>query len=232
MATLAYENDQTLQPVVDSLGLEIKKTDLFSRVAGKGIASNEAVRQAAFKDGILKEGRNSDVIELGKNHIIVLRLDQHLPAKPKSLDEVRAQVELTLKSVKAQHKAQADALQALANLQKGVAMADIAKDKHVELKKLGDINRDYVGIDKRIVNTAFQMTKPEAGKTAYESIELTSDAAVIAMNDVKDIKGEPSAEDLKAMQAELQSVIANKEMTAMLDYLKSRSDIVIAKDLF
>jgi peptidyl-prolyl cis-trans isomerase D len=232
MATLAYENDQTLQPVVESLDLEIQKTDMFSRLSGQGIAQNEAVRKAAFKDSVLKEGRNSDIIELDKNHVVVLRIDQHQPARPKSLDEVRTQVELTLKSVKAKQLAQADALQALASLQQGADMTEFTKDTHVEYRALGDIQRDFADVDRRIVNSAFQMPKPAADKTAYESIELTSDVAVVAMSDVKEAGAEPAAEDLQAMQAEIQSVISNREMTAVLDYLRAQSEIVIAKDLF
>ena len=232
MATLAYENDQTLQPVVESLGLEIRKTDLFNRSAGKGIAENDAVRNAAFSESVLKEGRNSDVIELEKNHVVVIRVDQHQPSRAKSLDEVKAQLQMTLKSLKAKQKAQADALQALANLQQGADMKDLAKGKHVEFKALGDIKRDYMEVDKRIVNLAFQMQKPEAEEPVYDSVELTRDVAVIALNDVKEASAEPSAEDLQALQAQLQSVVSNQEMTAMVEFLKSQSEIVVAKDLF
>ena len=231
IATMTYENDQTLEPVRE-LGMEIRKSGLFTRASGQGIAQNEAVRNAAFSDIVLKEGRNSDVIELARNHLVVVRLDQHQPARPKSLEEVKSQVELTLKAVKAKQKAQADALQALANLQQGAAMPEMAKDKHVEYQVLNDIQRDYSAVDKRIVNTAFQMKKPAANSTAYESVELTGDVAVVAMSDVKDISNDPKPEDLQAVQAQLQSFVANQEMTAVLDYLKSQSEIVTAKDLF
>ncbi len=233
MATLAYENDQTLEPIIESLAATaIEKSLMFTRTSGQGIAQHEAVRSAAFSEAVLKEGRNSDVIELGKNHVVVIRLDQHQPSKPKTLEEVKAQVTVTVKSMQARQKAQADALQALAKLQQGASMSELASDKHAEYKDLGSIKRDFSAADRRIVDRAFQMQKPEAGQTAYDSIELTTDAAVIAVADVKMPDAEPKAEDLKALQAQMLPMLANRELNAVIEYLKEKSDIVMGKDLF
>lgn len=233
MATLAYENDQTLQPIVESMAsATIEHSNPFTRNGGPGIAQYEVVRNAAFSDLVLKEGRNSDVIEVGKNHIVVLRLDQHQPAKPRSLEEVRPQVELALKSEKAHQKAQADALQALASLEQGANMSELAQQEHAVFNDLGEIRRDHADVDRRIVNNAFKMKKPEQGETEYDSIELTNGVAVIALYDVREASSGPGAEKLQATLAEVQPIVSNQEMTAMLEYIRSRSEIVIAKDLF
>ena len=76
MSSMTYENDDTLQLAADALGIKIQHSGLFTRSAGQGIANNESVRAAAFSAAVLKEGRNSDVIELEKNHIVVVRIDE------------------------------------------------------------------------------------------------------------------------------------------------------------
>lgn len=231
-ATLAYENDQTLQPLVDELDVKIQKSPLFSQAAGVGIAKDDLVRQAAFSDAVLKEGRNSDVIELGKNHIVVLRIDQHQPARAKNLEDVKSQVELMLKASKSRQQAQADALQALASAQQGADLKSLVDDKHSEFKALGEIKRDFGGAEKRIVEAAFQMLHPVDGKPVFDSVELASDVAVVALSSVKDPQADAKPEQLKMIQAQLRPMVSSQEMVAFIDYLKSQSEIITGKDLF
>ena len=70
----------------------MQKTPLFTRTGGEGIAANPAVVKAAFSNAVLTEGNTSDPIELGPNHIVLIRVDQHEKSVPKPLDEVRDQI--------------------------------------------------------------------------------------------------------------------------------------------
>ena len=232
LATLAYENDQTLQPAAEALGLTIKQTDLFTRTSGQDVAQHEAVRKAAFAEGVIKEGRNSDIIEVSKNHVVVLRMQQHEPTKAMSLKEVQPSVELALKSVKAREKAQAAALQALADLQSSRSLENYANDQHVEVKKLGEIKRNQSDVDQRIVISAFSMAKPESGKTEYDILELSNGIAVIALHEVKAATEASKPAELQMARQQLETNISNQEMSAMLDYLRDQSDIMTGKDLF
>ncbi|MDH5571273.1 MAG: SurA N-terminal domain-containing protein [Gammaproteobacteria bacterium] len=231
MATTAYENDQSLQPVTEALGLTIKTTPLFTQFAGQGIAQHEAVRKAAFNAAVVKEGRNSDVIDLGNNHIVVLRMDEHKASTARSFDDVKPQVLTTLKAIQAKEKAQASALQALSDLEQGKSMASIAKDSHVELKKLGVIKRDHTGVDPQLLASAFKMKRP-AAKAEFKTVELVDGVALIALNAVHESTEAAKPEDMQALAKELESGLSNQEILAVLDYLKSQSDIVTAKNLF
>ncbi len=231
MATLAYENDDTLQIVANDMGLKIQQSKLFTRVAGQGIANNQKVRDAAFDSSVLKDGRNSDVIELGKNHILVLRIEEHKGAKPKTLDEVRTIVEASLKSSKAKQQAQAAGLQALADLQQGKSMDELAKDKRAEMKKLVSVKRDYVDADAEVIRAAFQMPKPVNSKKSYKIVELHDGVAVVAINAVNESSAEAKGEDLLAIEKQLEATLSNQEMTSILDFLESQSEIIKAKEL-
>ena len=227
MASMAYENDETLQPAADALGIKIQQSGFFSRTSGQGLASNDAVRSAAFSEAVLKGGHNSEVIELDKNHIIVLRLDEHKTAKPKALQEVKASVEMALRMQKAKQKAQAEGLQAMADLQQLKTLKAFDKSKHYELKSPGFIKRDYAEADIAIVKAAFEMPKPEANEPSFTSIDLNNgDVVVIQLAAVNEPSSSDATADLSNVRQQIETEIANQEMLAILSYLKSQSEIV------
>lgn len=230
MATTAYENDQSLQEVSNALGLEINTSSAFSRHQGEGIAMNENVRKAAFDSAVLSEGRNSEIIELGRNHALVLRVNTHTEAKPKALEDVKMQIETVLRTQKAKQKSQAAALSALAKLESGEAIDSKSVKGAALLMKLGAIKRDHQTADPVVVRNAFMMPKPENNKPVYKVVELATGSAIIELTAVNS-PAEASKEQLEVLIKQYQNEQATRDMAAVLDYLKSKSDIVRAKAL-
>ena len=229
MATLAYENDDTLQTVADAMGLEIKRSDLFTRSAGQGIASNKKIRDAAFNPAVLKEGRNSDVIELEKNHILVLRIDEHKPSKAKTLEEVRQQVEAALKSEKSAKLAREAAETSMSELMQGKTLMQLT-NKYSQLSELGEIQRDDKKSDQRIVQAAFKLPRP-GEKPEYDTVDLGDGSAVLILEKVIDASTPGKKEQREALEKQIESMVSNQEFAAVLDYLKSQSEIVISDQL-
>jgi len=230
MATTAYENDQSLQEVSNALGLEIRTSKAFSRHQGEGIASNEKVRKAAFDSSVLSEGRNSDIIELDTNHVLVFRIDTHTEAKPKALSDVEKQIQVVLKTQKANQKSKAAALSALAKLENGEAIDNESVKGPALLMKLGDIKRDNQTADPTVVRDAFMMPKPVNNKPVYKIVELATGNAIIELTDVH-LPAEASNEQLQILVKQYQNEQATRDMTAVLEHLKSKSVIVRAKAL-
>lgn len=230
MATTAYENDRNLQSVADAIGAEIKTSALFSRAQGSGIAENEKVRKAAFDPAVLSEGRNSEIIELGKNHALVLRIDAHNEAKPKSLDDVKVQIAQSLKMQKANQLSKQAALSALVKLENGEAIETESSKASAELVKLGSIKRDNQTADQLVVHEAFMMSKPVDGKAVYQVIELATGSAVIELLEVS-VPAEASPEQLNILARQYQNEQATRDMMAVLEHLKSKSDIIRPKEL-
>lgn len=231
IATIAYENDQVLEPVAEALGVKIKKSELFTRVNGKDIANNQAVRDAAFSSAVLKENRNSDVIEVGKNHIVVLRINEHVATKPKTFDEVKNIVESSLKVEKVGSKVSADAEKAMVELKAGKALLEVANTKYGTLNKLGNIKRDYTGVNASIVSEAFRMNKPGADKPEYKTVQLNDGIAVVILNSVTEKAEQPKMEDLQLIARQIEAGLSNQEMSAVLDFIESQSEIIKTKDL-
>jgi len=88
LAELSYQNPDNLQVAADALGISIKKSALFNKDKGDGIASEDKVRSAAFAEEVL-QGNNSAPIELGTERLIVLRMQEHKPAAPLELNRVK-----------------------------------------------------------------------------------------------------------------------------------------------
>ena len=90
----AYEQSDSLQPLVDKFKLE-KKTATVSRVPMPGTPTpldSAKLLDAVFGDDVLKNKRNSQAIETGRSTLTVARLVEHKPSRVRPFDEVKDQV--------------------------------------------------------------------------------------------------------------------------------------------
>ncbi len=130
LRNLLFEQPDTLEGAAASLQTEIKTTSLFTRSLGTGIASNEAIRAAAFSDQVASQNLNSDLIELGNGLYVAVRLKEFKPSSPKPLDTVSDQIKTKLVADKASKAAE----EAGANLLQRAEQNwnELAKDESVE----------------------------------------------------------------------------------------------------
>ena len=92
LRNIAYEQPESLEPAIESLGLTLKTSEWFTRTGGTGIGEIEKVREAAFSDIVVEQGFNSDVIDTDNNTQIVLRKLDHQAAEQLSLETVKAEI--------------------------------------------------------------------------------------------------------------------------------------------
>lgn len=198
LTDLTYQNPSTLEPAAKELGLTVQKTALFPRTGGEGVAANPAVVKAAFDDSVLVQNNNSDAIDLGPSHVVVVRLAEHKPATPKPLDEVRDAVKTRIlaERVHKQAKDHADAL--FADLGKGKTLDDVAAGAKVEDQK--GIGREAANLDTRLVAGVFQMARPAEGKPSIKLVDLGGDSyALVQLTNVAD--GSTGGLDAKTREA-------------------------------
>lgn len=106
LSDLSYQSPDSLTPVSDLLNLKIKRTGLFSQAGGAGLLTkNKQVVQAAFSHDVLTLGNNSEPIQLNNDGVVVVRVNQHIPATHKKLDEVHSEIAQRLTEQKAQAQA-------------------------------------------------------------------------------------------------------------------------------
>lgn len=91
---LAYEQADTLQPIIDRLKLT-KRAATVARAPAPGasgpLASGKLL-DAVFSDDVLKNKRNSPAVETSRAQLTAARVTQHLPARVLPLDDVKDRV--------------------------------------------------------------------------------------------------------------------------------------------
>lgn len=186
LSNLSYETPDSLEPVAKQLQLPIKTTPPFARDGAGDPALDPKVRDAAFSDEVLR-GNNSEPIEVGPNHVMVLRVNEHFPEKQRALDEVKADVVAQLRQDKAEAEAKRVGEALLAKLKEGGNPATTAKTEAITWQSLGQVQRDSGVTNPEVLKAAFRMARPDAGKPSFDGKVLTSgDYALIGVFAVVD----------------------------------------------
>ncbi len=98
----AFDNPDSLEPAADVTGLEIKTSDWLDADTDSGpVLSNPQLMATVFSPEVLNDELNSEVIEVGDRHVVVLRVQEHEEPRQKTLEDVRDEVVASLKSERA-----------------------------------------------------------------------------------------------------------------------------------
>lgn len=185
LSDLSYQSPDSLSPVADTLKLKIEKSQSFSRAGGAdNVTKNPQVINTAFSHDVLVLGNNSEPVQLDNDSVVVLRVDQHIPEKEQSLEQVRDQINKIL--IKKNSESQA----------KELGMNFLRQDndkKQQELLKANQLSwnfvtqaaRDNDKMDYLINDTAFNLLRPES----REGVVLPNgDYVVVRLKHINDGK--------------------------------------------
>jgi len=226
LAATAYENPDSLDVVVEDLGLKLKTSDYFTRTSGEGFAENEKVRNIAFSPLVLEQGSNSDIIEVSPTHVIVLRINQHVPATPIPLEEVSSKIENILKVQSGHKQTMAAALDVKTRIEAGESIDDVSTDgiKVDVIKSLGRNDNSRVS-DPVILRNAFAMTPSQEAKPSVKEIDLASgDVALVVLDKVN--KPENIQQDkLDMVKSEALRENAVRDFSNALLFIKANASI-------
>ncbi|MBV0932186.1 SurA N-terminal domain-containing protein [Marinobacterium weihaiense] len=188
-----------LQVPAEELGLEIKQTEAFGETGGNSeLTSNPKVIRAAFSADLLNEGLNSSTIELSREKAVVVRVQESIPARQRSLDEVAEQLtsELRQEQAEAALQARLDAL--VEQLDAGEALETVAEG--LNWNQADAVLRDSGEMPLAVNRAAFAMPRPQADKPSLEIVTLPGgDQAIVrlrAVNEPKEV-GDPLVEQLQ-----------------------------------
>ena len=235
LVDLTLKDSTTLAPAARELGLTIQKTPLFTRAGGSGIAANPKVLVAAFSASVLQDGNTSDPVEIGDNHdhMVVIRVAQHLPVKTLPLAQVRDRVLaelLTDRRAKAA-KVAADAL--LARAAKGESLDALATSIDGTVHDGTGTTRNMTTPSADLIATGFRLPRPVQGKPPQIAIaQLAADRyALVEMTKVVD--GNPAALDpatrtmLRQRYAQFRAAL---DIHAYIDALRTEFPVKLAED--
>ena len=233
LVDLIYEDPTTLSAAAETLGLEIHEAGPFGRAGGEGIAANQAVVNAAFSDLVLQQQSVSDPIDLGDNHMVMIKLKKHIPESVKPLDEVRDSVIASIERERAMKQASQRAQSLVDRFQDGADVAAIAKEQSLELVESETAQRDSKEIPDDLRSRIFKLRPPEDDKPRNEVVPLNDGYAAVQLSKV--IDGDISEEDLekvKNYRRRIANATANAEAVGFLRMLRSQSEIEVFEDKF
>ncbi|HST27297.1 MAG TPA: SurA N-terminal domain-containing protein [Rudaea sp.] len=227
-----YQDPTSLAPAAKTLGLSVQKTALFSRNGGTGIAANPAVVKAAFSNNVLAEGNSSDPIELGTDHIVIVRVDRHVKPEPRPLDAVREQIRAMLNAQQVAKAAKERADTLLARLQKGEVLDKVAAEIKLAPVEEKGIGRNAANLEKPLIDAVFALPLPAAGKPEPGMVALNGDVyALFQLDAVKD--GDPSKLDPRTREAALNQLrqgLGYEAVRGFVDSLRKAAKVEIAEN--
>lgn len=177
LSNLAFESGD-LQTISDQLGLEIQLSDPISRSGNSGLFANASLAAAAFSDEVLLDGNNSDVIELGDNSSVVLRVEQFNEAQPRPLEEVEAEIAVILRTDMERAAVQELGEQLLVAIDSGSDIDSLLAENELEWIEALDTDRAAFSVNRELVNHVFAEPTPVDGP-AYSSVTLANDTFVL-----------------------------------------------------
>ncbi len=184
---IAYEQPDGLEPISDELDLAIGESEWFSLDSGNGIATEAAVRRAAFAEDVMTNNLNSEAIEIGVNRLIVVRRLAFKDSYIRSFEDAKDSIEINLKQKKSRAAAEETANSLLAQLEEGqewdkvVEAAGIASvDLPAERNSPGD------AIQSGVSKLVFAESTPEGDKPLFGTGSVSrNDFAIYRLDKVE-----------------------------------------------
>ena len=234
MVDIIYEDPTTLDAAAEELGLEVFEAGPFGREGGElGVSANLNVVTASFSDLVLAQGVISDPVDLGLNHIVLIRLKEHLPEAQLPLEEVRDQVAESVRRERAMEAASLAADELLASLVAGADIVALAEESGLELVEAEAATRNAPEINAQLRDQVFLMHGPGQDGPARAVVELDDGFAVIQLDSIA--PGELAEEDALRKQAynrRIANASASTETLGFMEMLRRQSTIQIYEDRF
>lgn len=208
-----------LAGIAEDLGLTLQQSDWISREGGSGVLSEPGVMEAAFAPQVLEEGYNSEVIELGAQRRLVLRVTDHRPETTLPLDEVRQQVREAVIAEKTREALRQRAAEMAQALRSGEELG-------LEWQLADSLSRQQGSdVPEPIVREAFRLPKPQEEEVVYGRATTDQGIALIALTEVA--RGDvASDEQMEAFVVQLaQRLRAQAAIQGLLDSLRAEAEI-------
>lgn len=227
IAEVAFEVPDSLEEVAAAANKPVNTTDLFTRNSAPQEINNPVVLASAFSDELILEGVNSDVLEMGENHIVVIRVAQHEPERTRTLEEVSADIQALLVAEKSQQAAKQWASEMLAALEAGEDITAKLEEKGLTWETQEKVARFGSTVANEIVEKSFQLSTNSENNRAV--VELASGDVGIVQLDKINAGEEVPEEQVARLQQRLAEAKSQGMYRSLIEALKADADIKIYK---
>jgi len=212
-ANMVYEQSDTLKPVADRFKVSIRDGGWVTRTGGaasKTPLAHPRVQTALFSEEVMKNGRNTEAIEVAQGTLVSARVLEHKPAAMRPLEEVQKEVVQLLVQKESAGLAWKQGAERLEQLRKGETVV-LPFSAAKNLGREGD--RDLAP---EVVDAAFRLGRSKL--PAYAGVQLSDGYVIVKVSKVAAPKLDENAE--KNAQTELGRAMGATEFRAYIEGLR------------
>lgn len=222
LAEVSFEVPDTLEDAAAAVGQKVMSTGLFARNEATAALNEPAVLTKLFEADFIEQRLNSEVIELGRERAIVVRVKDYQSARTQSLDEVKAVVESAVRAEQSALLAKQQAEKVLAEIANS-SLAEQAQALNMTLEQSADTPRFGGTLDGEIRAKAFAMARPVDTASIELATLANGDAALVSVTAVKD--AEVTLVPDNAQLDRLADQQAEQAYRALIASLKAKAEI-------
>ncbi|OZG71284.1 parvulin peptidyl-prolyl isomerase [Hahella sp. CCB-MM4] len=206
-----------LKGPADELGLEVKTSKPFSKDGGEGVFSNPAVLQQVFSDDVLKNDHNSEVVEVGRDTLVVVRKNELIPSMIRPLEDVSKGIANKLALEKAKEQVNEEVDQVVQAASKGETSGD-------DWSTAEDVRRGNPGYGEATA-FAFKMPVPNGSEPVVQKFETDAGFIVVALKSVDNGTEELTDTEKKTYMSFLANRLGSKDFESFDSMLQNNADI-------
>ena len=226
LQTVAFENDSSLDPAAQAVGLEVKSSDWFTRSGGENFTAHPKIIAESFSNSVFNEGKNSILIEISDVDVAVIRIDSKEDAKLRPLADVNEKIKQSIIDANTRK---------LVNTKGEALLAKLKSAGDWSILSSNGLNADaieaFTAVTRKtnkpsgdVVRKVFATSFPKENVIEFSNTILPSgNYVLIALKSVKD--GETKLDD-KARDLFAGSLGA-RERSAVIKALREEADVVI-----
>ncbi|MFQ3250855.1 MAG: peptidyl-prolyl cis-trans isomerase D [Glaciecola sp.] len=225
VASAAFEQIDSLQRVSEVTDRPLIDTAFFEANNYPASVDYPQVKNVAFSPELVERGENSDVLKIGDEKIMVVRVADHKPQRTKALEEVKASIVNQLTAEKTQQAAVDWAEGVKTRILAGESVDELLAEKSLEFKTIENLPR-FGGEVPFEMNKAIFELSPAAQQNA-SVVKLNSGNVGLVILDSVQTVSEVKPEDLLAGKTGLANNESRIAYDNFIEALKSEADIEI-----
>ena len=228
LTEMSFEHPDSLQTVATNLGVAVKKSSLFTKDKGEGVAAEDKIRSTAFSEEVL-QGNNSAPVELGVGRLVVVRLLEHKAATKRELSEVKQDVVSELTKQKAQLQTDQKVKKITEKLRAGASIQAIAAENNLSVKAEKGLVRGKNKLPETLSNAIFKAAKPLEGKSTIFNVVLpTGERLIVSLSKVTvGTLGEDDKKKLELAKKNIANAFGQTEFNQTLNSLQRKADVTV-----
>ena len=228
LTEMSFEHPDSLQTVATNLGVAVKKSSLFTKDKGEGVAAEDKIRITAFSEEVL-QGNNSAPVELGVGRLVVVRLLEHKAATKRELSEVKQDVVSELTKQKAQLQTDQKVKKITEKLRAGASIQAIAAENNLSVKAEKGLVRGKNKLPETLSNAIFKAAKPLEGKSTIFNVVLpTGERLIVSLSKVTvGTLGEDDKKQLELAKKNIANAFGQTEFNQTLNSLQRKADVTV-----